>query len=276
MQEQFLLILDELNNLASYSTIFIMMLTLISLLLANLARYAQAKKYGVPLKMVHQASIPDSLDIWITLLCVLGFGMVLPWVLVSADIFTWLAFIIIAMSCLSGIVFSKTKAGYTARNKKGEVVRDVDFKWVFYAQAVLAFTYLHHTVEMEAGRIHSILTGIAYFFIGLYMIYMLVALVADILMKIRGSREILTVEYNEQTYLIAMRHVKNYWVLLPYTIERDYPKGTIYVGGKTEQDKVDIIVYKKGQFIVRDISIMEGTKTIMCHSSHELRGVKGT
>jgi len=63
MFEQIALIFDEFDFITANLTVIIMVLTLFSLLLANIARYAQAKRYGIPLKMVHQASIPDSLDI---------------------------------------------------------------------------------------------------------------------------------------------------------------------------------------------------------------------
>ncbi|MCL2363486.1 MAG: hypothetical protein FWC71_02355 [Defluviitaleaceae bacterium] len=273
MFEQIALIFDELDFITANITTIILFLTLLSLTLANVARYAQAKKYGIPLKMIHQVSIPDSFDIWITLICVLGFGIVVPWAMQSAAVYPWLAISIITASCLLGSLASPFVAGATLKDKQGNIVRVINFKWIICALGILAFIYLHFLPTNDPHLFIRILAIVARILRGLYVFIFALSLITDIVRKIFGAKDILTVQINEDLYLIAMRHVHNFWVLIPCTMTKDYPRGNITLGGKKEEDKVDVITYIKGDFIVRDISLMDQKKTIHCYATHELRGI---
>ena len=273
MFEQITFIFDELDFITANLTTMIMLLTLLSLILANLARYAQAKLYGIPLKMVHQASIPDSFDIWITLICMLGFGLVLPWAIQSADIDLWLAAIIITTSCLLGTAMDKSTIGYEPKNQTGQITRTYNLKWVICALGILAFIYVHYMPQYDPNLLQRVLHIVALVFRGVYITFIVLTLTAQMVQKISGTKDIMTVEIDKTLYVIAMRHVHHYWVLIPCVMERGYPAGTIQFGSKNEQDMVDVISFTRGDFIVRDISLLEHQKTIHCYKSHELRGI---
>jgi len=117
-----------------------------------------------------------------------------------------------------------------------------------------------------------VLRIIAMVFRGVYAAFIVITLMAEMARKIFGAKDIMTVEIEKTLYLIAMRHVNQYWVLIPCTIEKHYPAGTVYTGGKKEQDKVNTITFTRSNFIVRDISLLEQQKTIHCFETHQLRG----
>jgi len=273
MFEQIAIIFDELDFITANLTTVIMLLTLFSLLLANIARYAQAKIFGIPLKMVHQASIPDSLDIWISLVCVLGFGLVLPWAIQSADIYLWLAMLIVTVSCLLSMAMSKSSIGWQSKDKQGNPTRRINLKWVICALGVFAFIYIHATPAYDLGTAQQVLRITALTFRAIYIAFTVVALTGEMARKIFGAKDIMTVEIEGTLYVIAMRHVSQYWVLIPCTIEHGHPSGTFHAGGEKEQDKVNIITFTQNRFIVRDISLLEQQKTIHCFETHELRRV---
>jgi len=288
MPEQVFFFLGELDFIVANITTIIMLLTLISLLLANLARYVQAKNYGIPLKMVHQASIPDSLDIWITLICVFGFGMVIPWVMISVRAYIPVVFAVIFVSCLIGIASTKITVGTKRKNKKDGTVRDVNLSWRFYLLVALFtaifFTYLNaistpaYPDYYEAPRnlMQTILLVMARIQQGLHALCLFLPLIAHLYKKTYGNQDLMTVEIENQLYLIAMRHVANYWVLIPCTVGRVKPRGDFTIGPNNDENDflTDGIIFTKGKFIVRDISLLDGTKNILCRDSYALVGTK--
>jgi len=284
MPEQTFFLLDELDFIVSNVTAIIMLLTLVSLLIANLARYVQAKKYGVPLKMVHQASIPDSLDIWITLITVLGFGVIIPLAMLSVNWHSLFVFPVIYISCLLGK--ASTKANFARRIKdKDGITQVVSYNWTFYASAALpttvVLTYIHFIIGSTGGYETSrsipqvILMVIAIIVLTLDALLILASLVNNMYEKIFGNQDIMTVEIDNQLYLIALRHVSNYWILMPCTLGKAEDKGSINIGETSEEEKlVDAILFSKGKFIVRDISLLDGSKNILCRDRYKLVGIK--
>ena len=54
-------IFSEMGNITGLVTFSITIFGALSLVIANLARYLQAQKFGIPIKMAHAASIADSI-----------------------------------------------------------------------------------------------------------------------------------------------------------------------------------------------------------------------
>jgi len=259
-----------------------MILTLASLLLANLARYTQAKMYGLPLKMVHQAGIADSLDIWLVLVSTLGFGLLLP-----LTVFFWssssvLVFVAVFFSGLLGFMSSRVSIGSTKRDKKTGETRDVSIKGRVFAFGALitatGVTYMHFVtnqpVVYEATRsgwqvTFLVLTAIAMI---LHLLIVLVLLLGAMENKIYGHGDIMTAQIDDQLYVIAMRHIANYWILIPCTIGKI--KTGLYIGGSEEDKLSDAVIFTKGEFIIRDISALDSSKNILCRDKYTLRGTK--
>jgi len=284
LPEQIFLVLGELDFFVSNITAIIMLLTLLSLLLANLARYVQAKNFGLPLKMVHQAGIPDSLDIWITLICVLGFGLVVPWIMISVRINLVLVFAIIFVSCFIGMASTKSHVGSKKINKDGSV-QDIDVSWILYVSIAL-FTAIFYTYMnaisvnaeiYEASRSvgQSVLLAMARVQRVLHTVFILLPLIFQLYSKVYGNQDLMTVEVEGQLYLIAMRHISNYWILIPCTMGRVKARGSFSIGSNKEEDVMtDAIIFTKGKFIVRDVSNLEAKKDILCRDSYQLVGKK--
>jgi hypothetical protein len=232
-------------------------------------------KYGVPLKMVNHAGIPDSLEIWISLVCVPGFGLAVPLAVVSADVYTWLAFLIVAPSCFIALAVAKARIGVNLSTDRG-LNRRIDLKWLLAAQGVAGFTYLQfiNTAGDGASSVPQVvLLVVAYILCGTYALLILFALIGEMYRKVWGNQDIMTVEIADQLYLVALKHVHNYWVLIPCEMTRGYAKGNIHFKSG-EREMTDIIKFTKGRFIIRDVSLLENTKNILCRESHELLGVK--
>jgi len=289
MPEQIFFFLGELDFIVANITTIIMLLTVLSLLIANLARYVQAKNYGIPLKMVHQASIPDSLDIWITLISVLGLGLVLPWVMLSININLVLVFIIIFASCYLGMASTKISMGIKHTKQKNDdgSLREINVSWAFYLLVALFtaifFTYLnaisvsaypYYEVSRNLGQ--TILLVMARIQQGLHAIFIILPLIHHLYVKIYGDHDILTVEIEDQLYFIAMRHVTNYWIFIPCAIGRAKAKASFSIGSNKNVEDVmtDAILFTKGKFIIRDVSLLDGKKNILCRNKYELIGVR--
>lgn len=284
MLEHVFVLFDEFDFILSNITTIVLLLTLASLLLANLARYVQAKKYGIPLKMVHQAGIPDSLDIWVTLISVLGFGMFMPWLMLSVSWHGLVIFAVTFVSCFLGVASTKVRVGRTIKDKDG-TTRDVSYSLVFAMCLALlvaiGLTFINfafaHGDYYEAPRSipQVVLIVLAVIMLSLYALVIVLCLVGDIHKKIYGNQDILTVEIGSQMYLIAMRHVTNYWVLIPCYFDKVEPVGDVYIGDKKPEERlIDAIKFTKGRFIVKDISLLDDSKSILCREKYVLVGVK--
>lgn len=286
MLEQVFVFFDEFDFIVSNITTIVLLLTLLSLLIANLARYVQAKIYGVPLKMVHQAGIPDSLDIWITLISVLGFGLFMPWVMLSADWHSLIVFAVVYVSCFLGAASTKMNVGKKVTEKDG-TTRMVSYNWAFYTCFALlttfALTYLNFTSGHSSANYYEvsrsipqvIFTVLAIIMLSLWALIILICLASEIYKKVFGNQDILTVEIGGQLYLIAMRHVTNYWILIPCNLDKVEAIGNVHIGESTAEEKlVDAVKFTKGKFIVRDISLLDDTKNILCRDKHVLVGIK--
>jgi len=294
MLEQAFLFFYEFDFVFSNITTIVMILTFASLFLANLARFVQAKNYGIPLKMVNYAGIPDSMEIWITLLSIFGFGLVLPWVMLSAPVYSVIVFPVVFASCWVGV--ASTGARVTTNNVNGEdgTVTTINNSWKFFLVIgllnAIAFTYLHYVSQSaaEAGILQSTFTVLARVKQGMLIFYIAAGTIRVMYRKVVGNQDLMTVEIDGQLYLIAMKHVLNFWVLLPCTMEKVVGKGITISHSKkklTEEEKkeaklknkelnmVDAIKFTRGKFIVRDISLLESTKNIHCRKQLSLVGV---
>ena len=294
MPEQIFSFFYEFDFIFSNITTIVLLLTFASLLLANLARFVQAKNYGIPLKMVNYAGVPDSMEIWITLLSIFGFGLFVPWVMLSANVHSLVVFPIAFASCYVGVL--STGVTVTANNVNDEdgSITTINNTWkfllVFGLANAIAFTYLHYAAGAEGGTLQTIFTILARVQRGLLIFVIFAGTIRTMYRKIVGNQDLMTVEIDNQLYLIAMKHVLNFWVLIPCTMERVKEKGNINISVSkkklsAEEKKeaelrneqlsmVDAIKFTRGKFIVRDISLLESTKNIHCRSKHILVGVK--
>jgi len=292
MLEQAFSFFYEFDFIFSNITTIVMILTFASLLLANVARFVQAKNYGIPLKMVNYAGIPDSMEIWITLLSIFGFGLALPWLMLSAQVHSLIVFPVVFFSCWAGVASTGVRISTDKVNDDDGSVETINNSWKFFLFSAtlnaIAFTYLHLIAQTDVSGI-GVLVVFARIKQGFLVLFIILGTVRTMYRKIVGSQDLMTVEIDSQLYLIAMKHVLNFWVLIPCTVEKIEPKGNITISHNkkklTEEEKKkadvksrelnleDAIKFTRGKFIVRDISLLESTKNIHCRKKFNLVGV---
>ena len=258
--DYFSAILNEIDSIAAVATVAVMVLTAASLLIANLARYIQAKKFDVPLKMVHQAGIPDSLDIWIVFVSAYGFGLWLPYFMFYIDTYVFVVFVVSFASCYIGLFSTKATLLFRRRRKKKTPKKHSAL--LFYAVISLltaaAYAYLHYVLGyyedgylMVDGLAQAVLALLANFLQILYVLVMHFLLILSIYRRLFGGDEVVTVGIGGQLYLVAVRHSANQWVLTPCAVEEDAMKGKKPLG--------NVVRFVKGQFIIRDLSTLADT-----------------
>jgi len=234
----------------------------VSLLLSNFARYFQARKFGIPIKALHQANISDSMGIWITLLGALGFGIFVPLLLLYAQWGRWPVYVAMVAALFVGLSMG---GGYTIRGKKKETefngkvfLHDTDATWMFHlvVSLLIPFAYLRvrnvYRYDLAEGFFHSATFYFALFWVIFYVIALLLPLFFNLRDKLFGGEKMIT-EIDGALYLVAMRSSQYHWLLVPceiltksYTVNENAAiSGTIsstYVG------------FEKNTFIVRDLS----------------------
>ncbi|MCL2361276.1 MAG: hypothetical protein FWC73_05635 [Defluviitaleaceae bacterium] len=278
MQEYINIFLDMTGNIATSITLAITLVTAASLLLVNVARYFQAKKYGIPLKMVSQASLPDSLDLWVILISAFGFGRFLPGFITNLDINMFAALAIAFISCFASIMLLKGKAYFKHYHKAGNY-SEIQIGLSEKANGIAAFSLIVACLFLYVGYVNRSMI-VDYEFIGnsffyvlyraasilliIYRILIGVLFAVCVLAKIYGDKDTMTVDIDGQPYLLATQHSQFQWVLVPCVFEKN----------KREDGGLDDIVkFIKGRFIIRDMSTLDGYCQIVCREGYALLGV---
>lgn len=256
-------VFSEMGNITSFVTLAVTILGAVSLLLSNFARYVQAKRYGLPIKAVHQASVADSADLWIILMGAFGFGFFVPIALLNVDIPWPLLFIAVTFSCFFSLRL--TKNINIILNYNGKRI-DQAVVYIALASLVASAFYLRlhdayynffiSEVENTGGLWLSIIAAAVF---GAYFCVLIYALQRKIRNRLLGLQLVLTTEIDGQTYLVAMRHNQYQWFLVPCEIEhyQSEPRKTNF-GKTTSYTTSDNIIFTPGESIIRDMSTLEG------------------
>ena len=260
--------LEMTGSLATGITLGITLITSASLLIVNLARFFQAKKFGLPLKIINQASLPDSLDLWIVVISSFGFGRFLPGYLADSDMNIFLAFTAIFISCFASLLLLRSKANnfrlFWGKRNVIEFNTGGGSRWSIIVSFLVAgiFIYLgyaHRTwvtdYTFDGHSLLYVLFRIASVLLRLYEIYISTLFIVCIIAKLYGDKETMIVEMNNQNYLLAVRHSSLSWVLMPCTVENE--------------EKV--IAYTRGKFIIRDMSTLDEKAHVTCCEQFALK-----
>ena len=268
---------DLTGNLATSITLAITIITSASLLLVNVARYFQAKKYGIPLDMVNQASLPDSLDLWVILISAFGFGHIIPGYVSNMDINIFMAFAIVFISCFGALMFLKSKANFRFNYGKSSymivqigltstawgyaiisLIITCLFMYVGYANRILIIDY-----DFTGNTFLYVLFRAASIILRIYGAIITAMFAFSIIAKIYGDKDVLSVEIEGQPYILATRHSPYQWVLVPCSF-----------GTTTDAngDTLNTIKFTKGRFIIRDMAAIESHCAVVCRKGYSLYG----
>lgn len=267
-----------LEVLTGNITALIMILTLLSLLLANLARMIQASHLGIPLKVAQQATIPDSLDIWIVLVSMLGLCLFAPWLLMTSTLASWVI-IPLTFSCIFlGAISVIPRDTLTRTNPSTSITKNITYHIISQAALGTAiFTAVIHFIRnLESPALPlRILLWVSFFFIALHVGLVLYALYGALYLRLFGRKDLMTITINEQDYLLAMKHSSTQWIILPanIVINPDTMRHMYFIvfhkTGKT-------ICVTKGKFIIRDMSELVSTCCITCRKDFRIQAEEPT
>ena len=259
--------LTGIDSLVSVATISTMVLGAISLFIANMGRFIQAKKFGIPIRAIHQANISDSADLWVALVGTLGFGIFVPFVMLTFDINIWIILPIILISFVLGLFSTKsllkirTNKKVIRDGKEYAVTRDFPFVLIACVALITAIAYirLHYVyinhietgIGVENGFFAGFMTITALVVQSIYTLILLILLILNVLTRMSGSRDVMTTSIDGQDYIISMRHNIEKWILQPCVI-MSYESFTNKASSL--HDDIAIILFEKGDFIIRDLS----------------------
>lgn len=261
--------LGEVGTIASFLTVSVTLLGAAALFLSNLARYMQAKKYGIPIKAVSQATMGDSAHIWILLVRILGLGAFVPLILLTVVWPWWIVLPVAAVSFFLGQPSSVLGRWRVVKRKafKGrmyEIVSDITYRYIAVSSVICAIAYLrmhqaYHVIyasgwdnfaENILGRLTFYLAAFA---IGLYALQLASKFAVGIYTTLFGGTECMVVDIDGQKYLVAMRNSHYHWILIPCEPEVVLLK--TFKSGSTRTRSC--IRFTKGIFIIRDMSTLE-------------------
>jgi len=261
--------LTGIDSLVSFATISTMVLGAISLFIANMGRFIQAKKFGIPIRAIHQANISDSADLWVALVGTLGFGIFVPFVMLTFDINIWTILPVVFVTFILGLFFTKsllkikTNKKVIRDGKEYAVTRDFPFILVACIALITAIAYmrLHYVYINNIGTGASLENGLFNGFMTItalvvqigYTLILLILLFLNVLTRISGNRDIMTTSIDGQDYIISMRHNIDKWILQPCEI-MSYE--SFMNKASSLHDDIVIILFEKGVFIIRDLSTL--------------------
>ena len=245
----------DFNSVATFVALSATALGAVSLFLSNIARYTQAQKYGIPIKAMHQANIADSANVWVTLIGVLGFGAIIPVVLLGIDANSWLLGIVVAVGQFLAFIFTKSTST-TNVERNGKVINLTYCAFVFSPiLSALGYVRLHGLFPYFT---FSFLTVMAFVGLALYL-YILGRHFTDGLSSILfGSKGgLMTVEVDGHLHLIVARSSAYHWIILPCEYVEYKHVAKRKVGGSTVT-LAKYLVFERGKFIIRDLTEFTG------------------
>ena len=261
-------IFSDVGSIASFLTISVTLMGAVALLLANFARYAQAKKYGIPVKAVSQATMGDSAAIWILLIRAIGFGVLVPIVMLNVDWPWWAVLIVGAVSFYFAltshiewhIFISKEKV---FRGKTYYVTKDYAYLFLAILAVITAAAYLparaafRFVTEGGNGTTDGFIGHFGFFvgalFVAIHVIVLVFKFYIGIKTIVYGGAESMVVEIEGQKYLVAMRNSHYHWILVPCEPHIEILKR--YKNGSYRSRHY--LYFIEGTFIVRDMSTID-------------------
>jgi len=267
------------GSIATSVTLAITIVTSASLLVINFARYVQTKKFGIPLKMINQASLPDSLDLWVIFVGAFGFGIFLPGFVVELDINIFAAAGIAFVSCYTSFMLLGSKNSNVAfrDEERGNSINFSIQKLPAKAMLMLAISitamhmylrYVNRNLDIDGVFVGNIVLVILLWGVRIalwfYRGFIFVMFAVIVTAKIYGEKDFVTIDIDgQQPYLVTLRHNPSQWILMPCTLE--------VAEGENGVERV--IKFTKGRFIIRDLSKLKEVSPVVCRSGYVLVGV---
>ena len=260
----------DFNSVATFVALSATALGAVSLFLSNIARYTQAQKYGIPIKAMHQANIADSANVWVTLIGVLGFGLIMPVVLLGIEANAWLLGMVVAAGQFLAFIFTKSTNRVNVE-RKGKVINLTYCSFIISPiLSALGYVWLH---GLFPSFTFSFLTVMAFVGPALYLYVLGLHFISGLSAILFGSKGgLMTVEVDGQLHLIVARSSAYHWIMLPC----EYVEYKHVVKRKSGTNSVTLatyLVFERGKFIVRDLTEFTGY-IMQVEAGHSINRVK--
>jgi len=284
---------DRADNIASTLTIAMIALSAVSLMIANLSRYIKAKKFGIPLDLVHPASIQDSVDIWVLLIGVFGLGNVAFSYMGEGLFSNTTTFVIAFLAAFFSLFIARPPRWLFLGKRKFNVGRMSHPLICVFVTLIIAtsYTYMNSVVRFADGRPVNVgnvdeETGaiqwgvfivinpdsddaellemdanwvlLLVILLGAYIhqVYLIFLLLLNFYFRLYGGNDVSTIDIGEQTHLITMRHNSGQYILIPCELTEEAQSK------RKRKPPIKVLRFPKGEFIIRDLSIIEGSSVI--------------
>jgi len=246
---------SDFTSVASFVALAATVLGAVSFFLSNIARYAQAQKYGIPLKAFHQANIADSVNVWVTLIGALGFGVLLPVALLGVDTNAWLLGIAVAVGQFLALISTKSTERIIVERKGKQIpVTHIGFCLLPILSA-LAFVHMHN--QLPSFNL-SVVTVMALLGMALYLYVLGRHFLNGLSAILFGSKGgLMTVEIEGKLHLIIARSSSYHWIMLPCE-HVDYKRVIKKKDGGTTNYTSKYVVFERGKFIIVDLTELSG------------------
>jgi len=245
----------DFGSIASFVALAATVLGAVSLFLSNIARYTQARKYGIPIKAVHQANIADSANVWVTLIGTIGLGIIMPVLLLGSDVNRWVAGFIVAVGGFLAFVFTKSTRRTTAQRKDKSI--NVTYIGFVLIPILAALGYVHVHTKLPTLQV-SVVAIFAYIVILLYAWVLGLHLVNGLTAMLFGAKGgLMTIEIDGALHLIVTRSSPDRWIMIRCEYV-DYERTVTNNSGGVNRDLANYLVFERGKFIIRDPAELTG------------------
>jgi len=258
------MMLNFLRDISNNALAILSFLTTLCLGLTHWARYEKSKKYHIPFKFIY-IGVNEVVDIFFVLVILLGGGILAPVVMIFSDtelISIWARLVTIMLSIAIVCMFffntieKKKVVWYKETEEYGliEIIenqRDNSFSAIIKSLSIMilgflsiiscwfiALSFNNYIPRIDISRIYVISISILYVYgvviIGWAFIYSKSHINEFTIFK-KSSKKCSVVSINNISYIVAFRHNKDRWILIPY-IKKD-----------------DEVHFYKGEFLIKDI-----------------------
>ena len=245
----------DFSSIAGFVALAATVLGAVSLFLSNIARYTQARKYGIPIKAVHQANIADSANVWVTLIGTIGLGVLLPILLLGLDTPAWAASIIVAIGGFLAFIFTKSTRRTTAQRKDTTInITYIGFVLLPIIAAV-GYIYVHSKFPTF---VFSILLIFAFIAMGLYLWALSLHFTSGLTAMLFGAKGgLMTIDIDGVLHLVVTRSSSYHWIMIPCEYV-NYERVITKKSGDVNSSIAKFLVFERGKFIIRNPAELTG------------------
>ncbi|MCL2357261.1 MAG: hypothetical protein FWC70_08920 [Defluviitaleaceae bacterium] len=235
-----------------------------AMIFANVFRYCQSKKYGIPFKVAY-GTVRDTLDVFVIVVILIGFCAILPLTVALMAEQSGISAIEIILFFTVTVCMFVFVSFYGLKIEKSDYIRlkkPVRSKIVLWFMRIIllllcvpmfvAYIFISQTPSEELFARTSTYSWYV-ILVALHVVIMFFVAFVAVERRMVDSQSYfkighfpMTVEINEITHLVTMRYSAEKWLLIPCVVTPD-----------AENPEEKHLCYKKGSFKVKDLDDLD-------------------